>query len=1012
MRLFPKEPGYRIAALYLLLGAAWILFSDQLLDLLVTDPKQLTAAQTYKGWGFILVTALLLYLLIRHYRRQDQQLLSTLRQREAQLTLTHNIAQIGIWEWDFNSRKTYWSAEAEQLYGLEVGSFGGSQQDWFELIHPDDRQRVKDAVDAWFAKPQRFTIEFRILHTSGEERWLLSHGDAVLDEQGRPRRILGINMDITERKQAEQSLKERDNLLQETQRLAEIGYWYWDFNEDLPYWSSEMFRIFGRDPELPTLSYDDAANFFSSDSWAELSAAVQQCMQKGTPYARDLEVIRADGSRRWVLARGETISDSSGEVIQLRGFMQDITERKLFEQSLRQSEARHRTVLDFAADAVFVLNAEGQIIYTNQSASDLLDYSRESLLHMNIPQVVATEDIPHAQEEFHTLGQQGHARTDLRLRRSDGSNVPVEVNAVRLPQGDFYAACRDISGRLATEAYLHQAAAVYESSRDGIIITDAQTRILAVNPAFSAITGFSEDEVLNATPNILKSDHHPRSFFQQMWQSIRQTGGWSGEIWNRRKGDGVYPEWLSISTVYDHNGGIANYVGVFSDLTQLKRSEAELEYLTNHDALTDLPNGRLFQAHIEHAINRASRHQHGLAVLMLDIDRFKDINDSLGMYVGDSLLKEMARRVVASLWEGDTVARIGGDELVVLIEELKSPEHALLVAEKIRNAMHAPFSINGENFFLTVSIGISLFPDNGDTPELLIREADAAVYRAKEEGRNRVAFYNESLSRMALARLSMEAGLRYALEQNELELHYQPQLLLSDRSIAGVEALVRWRHPQKGLIPPNDFIPLAEKTGLIEAIGEWVLEEACRQMATWHDRGIAIPRISVNLSAHQLGRQDLVQAVEQTLQRYGLSPDMLELELTETAIMEDPHKATETLHAMAERGIAMAVDDFGTGYSSLAYLQRLQLHRLKIDRAFVRDTPQNPNNVALCRAIIAMAKSLGMETIAEGIEEEEQHQFLAAEACTIGQGWLYAKAMPAPELEPWLVAHQRQTTPP
>ncbi|MCW8828118.1 MAG: EAL domain-containing protein, partial [Gammaproteobacteria bacterium] len=277
-----------------------------------------------------------------------------------------------------------------------------------------------------------------------------------------------------------------------------------------------------------------------------------------------------------------------------------------------------------------------------------------------------------------------------------------------------------------------------------------------------------------------------------------------------------------------------------------------------------------------------------------------------------------------------------------------------------------------------------------------------AVYRAKEEGRNRTAFYTESLSRMALERLSIEAGLRYALEHNELELHYQPQLLLHNRKLAGVERLVRWRHPEKGLIPPDDFIPLAEKTGLIEAIGEWVLEEACRQMAAWRDAGIAVPRISVNLSAHQLGRQDLVQAVEKTLERHGLEPEMLELELTETAIMEDPQKATETLKAMAELGVAMAVDDFGTGYSSLAYLQRLHLHRLKIDRTFVQDLPGNANNVALCRAIIAMASSLGMETIAEGIEKEEQHAFLSAESCTIGQGWLYARALPAAELEQWL----------
>lgn len=673
--------------------------------------------------------------------------------------------------------------------------------------------------------------------------------------------------------------------------------------------------------------------------------------------------------------------------------------------ALRESESRHRAVLDNAADAVFITDADSRFVYVNQKAGSLLGYPGDTLLTMGVADIVPPGEVPRTLELFAQLKERGRQFENLTLQHRDNHTIPVEQNAVKLPDGHYYGACRDISERLKAEAHLHQAAAVYENSRDGIIITDAQTRIVAINPAFSQITGYSEGEVLGQTPHILKSDHHPRSFYQQMWQSIHESGGWSGEIWNRRKGDGIYPEWLTISTVNGDDGRVENYVGVFSDLTQLKRSEAELEHLATHDALTDLPNGRLLQARLEHAISRAARHGHKLAVLMLDIDRFKDINDSLGLYVGDALLKEMAQRVVNCLWKGDTVARLGGDELVVLIEELSAPEHALRVAEKIRDALRVPYTVENQHYYLTVSIGISLYPDNGDRSELLIREADAAVYRAKDEGRNRTAFYTESLSRLALERLSIEAGLRYALEHNELELHYQPQVVLHNRKLAGVEGLVRWRHPEKGLIPPDDFIPLAEKTGLIEAIGEWVLEEACRQMAAWRDGGIAVPRVSVNLSAHQLGRQDLVQAVEKTLERHGLEPEMLELELTETAIMEDPRKATTTLKAMTELGVAMAVDDFGTGYSSLAYLQRLHLQRLKIDRTFVQDLPGNTNNIALCRAIIAMASSLGMETIAEGIEKEEQHLFLNAESCNIGQGWLYARALPAAELEQWLAQH-------
>lgn len=1006
MPQLPKDPGFRITALYLCLGAAWILFSDQLLGLFIEHPQQLTQFQTYKGWGFVLLTSLLLYLLIRRDRRADALMLDQLKRREEQLTLTHKVAQIGTWEWHAGRGRGRWSAETEMLYGLQPGTFRGTQEDWFALIHPDDREDVQQAIDDWFKQPKPFNIEYRIVRPDGEERWLLSHGDATFDDQGRPERLLGINMDITERKRTELALSEREELLQKAQQLARIGYWYWDFHQDRTFWSPGMYRLLGRDPSLPPANYREVADYFSEESWEALSHAVQQCIQQQKPYALDLEVRHPDGERRWVVARGEPYCNSDGETTQLRGFMQDISERKQSEESLRQSEERYRTVLDFAADAVFVIDPHGRFTYVNQFAAELLDYSPESLRHMTIPQIVSEKDIPHALEQFRLLQEKGVARTELNLRRSDTSVVPVEVNAVSLPDGNYYAACRDITLRLASEAHLHQAAAVYENSRDGIIVTDPRTRILAINPAFSEITGYSEKEVIGQTPRILKSEHHPRSFYQQMWRSIRQTGGWSGEIWNRRKGDGIYPEWLSISSVCDSNGEVTNYVGVFSDLTQLKRSEEEVQHLSNHDALTGLPNGRQLHARLEHAISRARHSGQGLAVLLLDIDRFKDINDSLGLHAGDALLKETAQRVVDCLWESDTVARMGGDELVVLIEELRDPGHAMLVAEKLRNALSASFIFEEQELFLTASIGISLYPDNGDNAELLLREADAALYRAKEEGRNRVAFYTESLSQMASKRLTLEAGLRHALERGEFELHYQPQLLLHTRQLAGVEALIRWRHPEDGLIPPNEFIPLAEKSGLIEPIGEWVLAEGCRQIAAWRDAGINIPRVAINLSAGQLGRRDLVTAVERTLRQHSLSPEMLELELTETAIMHDPARATETLDAMTELGIAMAIDDFGTGYSSLAYLQKFRLQRLKIDMAFVRDTPQNSGNAALCRAIIAMAQSLGMETIAEGIEEEAQQQFLASEGCTIGQGWLYARAMPAAELEQWLSQHQ------
>lgn len=810
--------------------------------------------------------------------------------------------------------------------------------------------------------------------------------------------------------------KELDGALNEQWDLAAVGTDVQGMD-----FLSTVETIQRTQPKLPVIA------LAASRSDAE-NSAIMHCKLSGVLFKQELshfshtvqQALRQEEKKRARALTYPGVGNEQADAIEQQhqaslaalNMMEDaVAARRRAEEayaSLRESEERHRIVLENAADAVFVANTDARYIYVNQKASDLLGYTTDEMLKMAIPDIAPADQAERSMEIFHRLQNEGHLLEELDLLHSSGKRIPVELNAVMLPDGNLYGACRDISERKQAEAYMQQAAAVYESSRDAIMVTDSDANVIAVNPAFVDITGYLDSEIIGKPPNILRSDYHDRSFYQQIWASINKHDGWSGEIWNRRKDGNIYPAWLSVSVIRDNSNRVINYIGILSDLSRLKRSEEELEHLSTHDPLTDLPNGRLLESRLEHAIAQARRHKSGLAVLMLDIDRFKDINDSLGLSTGDALLMELARRVTGTLWEGDTVARIGGDELLILIEDIRSPQQAATVAEKIRSIQNAPFRIDGQEFFITISMGISLYPENGDTPELLIRNADAAVYRAKEEGRNRIAFYSESLSRAAAERISMEAELRYALEGNQLELHFQPQLNLSSCRLTGVEALIRWRHPQRGLIPPDSFIPVAESTGLIEDIGEWVLREGCRQMREWLDSGVDVPRISINLSAKQLGRGDLVAAVQTTLDEYRLSPGMIELELTETAIMQDPERAAATLRAMADMGIEMAVDDFGTGYSSLAYLQRLHMHRLKIDRAFVNGLPDDKNNAAICRAVIALANSLGMETIAEGVEEQQQADYLDAENCTIGQGWLYARAMPAAELIAWI--QQRETS--
>jgi diguanylate cyclase (GGDEF)-like protein/PAS domain S-box-containing protein len=880
-RLFSRSLLLRITGRYLILGIAWILFSDQLLALLARDPEQMTLLQSYKGLAFVLLTALLLFMLIMRFRKHEEEQIAALRDRDERLHLAHTVTGIGVWEWDLKSQQTIWSPEVEALYGLSPGSFAGSYEAWLRQIHPNDRAKVEAAVKEWFANPGSFNIEYRIEHPSGEPRWLLSYGNTTYDDEGKPQRLLGINMDITRRKRSEEQLRESEN----------------------------RFRIlYEKNPIGITLNAPD-----------------------------------------------------------------------------------------------------GSLIEANLAMQRFLGYAEKELYGHAFVEWTHPDDVAPSRKLVERLlsGEADQLSMEKRYRRKDGEVVWAHtcVLAVRDEHGEveyFIATVQDITGRKSAEEHLQQAAAVFQCSRDGIVITDPRADIVAVNPAFSALSGYSEAEAIGKNLSILKSGHHDRTFYRQMWAAILKHDGWSGEIWNRSKNGNIFPAWLSISTVRDGIGAVINYVGVLSDLSRLKRSEDELEYMANHDTLTDLPNRRLLDARLEHAIDQARRHGYRIGVMLLDLDRFKDINDSLGLTAGDTLLQETAQRVSNSVRKEDTVARLGGDELLVVLEDILDPHMAARLAEKILSVLGAPFVLNGQDIFLTASIGISLYPDNGDTPELLIRNADAALYRAKEQGRNRIEFYSESISHSALERLALQAGLRHALANNELELHYQPQLHLASRQLAGIEALVRWRHPQQGLIPPDSFIPLAEQTGLIEAIGEWVLEEACRQMAAWRDAGLTIPRVAVNLSAHQLGRPSLIPAISGTLEKHKLPAQMLELELTETAIMRNPEKAAEILDALADLGIALAVDDFGTGYSSLAYLQRLRLHRLKIDRAFVQDLPQNQNNAAICRAIIAMATSLGLETVAEGVEDEAQREFLTRESCTIGQGWLFARGMPAAELENWL----------
>jgi len=548
---------------------------------------------------------------------------------------------------------------------------------------------------------------------------------------------------------------------------------------------------------------------------------------------------------------------------------------------------------------------------------------------------------------------------------------------------------------------LEQAATVFEHSKEGILVTDAYNKIVSVNRSFVEITGYRLEEVIGLDPRILSSGRQGDEFYYQMWKSIAATGSWQGEVWNRRKNGEVYPESLTIICVENPDGAVINYLAIFSDISERKLAEERIQQLAHYDVLTGLPNRVLFSDRLEQAMISAQRNQSKISLLFLDLDRFKQINDTLGHGIGDQLLQRVAQRLLDCVREQDTVSRQGGDEFIAVLPETDAIG-AELVAEKILQSIIQSYSIEGHDLRVTASIGIAVYPDHAQDSESLIKYADVAMYQAKEGGRNRYLRFDPSMNASAYERLRLETALRVALERNELSLVYQAQVDLVDGHIIGCEALVRWPHPEMGLIFPEKFIPMAEETGLIVPISHWVLEEAIRQCKTWRDAGFQELTMSVNLSTLQFRQRNLLAQISGLLQKYELPASMLDLEITEGILMQGVERTLATLHELAAMGVTISIDDFGTGYSSLSYLKRFPIQQLKIDQSFVHDVTTDSSDATMVRTIILMAHSLKLHVIAEGVETEEQATFLRQCGCERAQGYYFSRPVPAEEFEKML----------
>jgi diguanylate cyclase (GGDEF)-like protein/PAS domain S-box-containing protein len=679
-------------------------------------------------------------------------------------------------------------------------------------------------------------------------------------------------------------------------------------------------------------------------------------------------------------------------------------------QALHRSENRYRQLVDDSPTPILLLQDE-KIVFLNKAAKQTLAISEgEQLISKPLSELLHDGPPELMKSQVKLLRNHNSRPYQAAFKRADGVIILVEVFVSPADHEGAPATqlvFTDVTQRKDSDVKLQQAVQIIEHTMEGVLITDGEGMIDSVNPAFSEITGYSEQEIISRHPRILISNRHSPEFFDELWNEVNQTGSWRGEIWNQRKNGEVYPAWMTISCVQDERGGIAHYVAVFSDITSIKQTQSQLEHLAHHDSLTNLPNRLLFEDRLEHAIAQAKRQKRQLAVLFLDLDRFKNINDSLGHAMGDELLKEVAARLQHILRDDDTAARLGGDEFTVLVENIEDPSQAAVVASKIQEKFKTPFKIAGRELHITTSIGISIYPEDGKDVADLTKNADAAMYQAKEQGRNSYRYYTSELTRTAFERLLLETELRSALQQNQLLLYYQPQISLHNGEMTGAEAVLRWHHPRLGIIPPARFIPLAEESGLIHEIGNWVLQEACEQTRYLNRQGLFQGRMAINLSVRQIMQTDLILRFEEIIGESGCPPDMLQLEVTEGIFMGQMKHSVPVLDVFKKLGVSIAIDDFGTGYSSLSYPKQLPIDKLKIDRSFIRDMPHDSDAVAITQAIVSLGKNLGLRITAEGIETMAQQSLLQKMGCQEGQGYLYSPPVPAETFEEMLLEGRR-----
>ncbi len=916
-----------------------------------------------------------------------------------------------VWLKDPNGVYLACNQAFQRLLGVDEAAILGRMDQDFVAPERAERHRASDRQALQDNGPVRH--DEWVEHPDGRRELLDITKTPMRDSTGQIIGILGIGHNVTAAREAENRLKESEEKLRGLFELSPLGIALTSMDGRFIEVNRAFERISGYAlHELRRLDYWTLTPESYRPEETMQMASLQSIGRYG-PYEK--EYIRKDGRRVPLRLNGVLVTGRDG-LPAIWSIVEDISAQKHWEKELQDSLRFARQLIETIPNPVFYKDREGRYLGCNSAFSAFLGRPREEIVGRSVYDLAPRElaDTYHAADEA-LYAHPGTQVYESRVQAAGGETRNVVFHKAAFTRADgslggLVGVILDISERVRAEENLRLAASVFANSQEGILITDAGNRIVDANPAFTRITGYRREEVLGKDPKMLSSGRQSPAFYAEMWESLAARNAWRGEIWNKRKNGECYAELLSVATVRDERGSLLRYVGVFSDISQLKAHEAELDRIANYDPLTGVPNRRLLSDRLNHAVAHAQRQGRSFALCYFDLDGFKAVNDRLGHEMGDRLLVEITHHLKGVLRNEDTLARLGGDEFVLLFNELASEDECFTILDRVLSVISSPVDLAGHPVSVSASIGVTLFPRDDGDPDTLLRHADQAMYRAKESGKNRYHLYNPRQDQQMGGQGETRQRLRQAMDQGEFLLYYQPKVNLASGEVLGVEALLRWQHPQRGLLLPGDFLPGLRGTDLDPELGDWVLDRVLGQIEAWKRLGLDLP-VSVNISAEHLRQPDFASRVGKALERHPMAfPVDLELEILESAAIRDLESASRTLALCQLMGLRLTIDDFGTGYSSLNYFRKLPVGTLKIDRAFIHDMLDDPEDLGMVESILRMAQAFNRAVVAEGVETLEHGAMLMHIGCQIGQGFSIAKPMPAPRIPEWIAQWRGEST--